>query len=187
MTVVATIAVLALAGEAAAGCFATLGMSVPRGIDAGERWTTRLQVMQHGVRPVPDARPTVTIANAETGETRTFRARRAAEPGRYAATVVFPSRGTWRLSGNDGFDAPDGSWRCSQNHTFGTVAVGPTPPGTAAPPAAPGKTPVPAPATAPAKEGVSVGLWVALAGIGLAFAALGGAALVGRPRRRVAA
>jgi hypothetical protein len=182
-TVVTAIAVLALAGEAAAGCFATLGMSVPRGVDAGERWTARLQVMQHGVRPVPDARPTVTITNAETGETRTFRARAAAEPGRYAATVVFPSRGAWRLSGNDGFDARDGSWRCSQNHTFGAVAIGPTPPNTAAPPGAPGEAPAPA----PAKEGVSVGMWLALAGIGLAFAVLAGAALVGRPRRRVAA
>lgn len=185
MTVVAAVAALALASEAAAGCFATLGMSLPRGVDAGERWNARLEVMQHGVRPVPDARPTVTITNAKTAETRTFGARPAGEPGRYVAAVVFPSRGTWKLSGNDGFDAADGSWRCSQNHTFGTVAIGPSGPGTPAPPAAPSQAPASAPATA--NDGVPVGVWVAVAAIGLAVAALAGAALAGRPRRRVTA
>ena len=184
MTMVTAVAVLALAGEAAAGCFATLGMSVPPSqLDVGERWTARLQVLQHGVRPVPDARPTVTIANAETGETRTVRGRPASEPGRYVAAVVFPSRGTWRLSGNDGFDAADGSWRCSQEHTFGTVSIGPTPAATPTPPAAPSA----APARVAADEGGSLGVWLAVAGIGVAVAALAGAVLAGRPRRRLAA
>jgi hypothetical protein len=173
---------LALASEAAAGCFATLGMSLPpRDADPGTTWTARLQVMQHGVRPVPGARPTVTIENRSTGERRTFRARPAGGPGRYVAAVVFPARGAWRLSGNDGFDAADGSWRCSQNHSFGTVAIGVPSTAPPAPPAAPGEAPV----VARDEAGGALGLWLAVAGVAFAVVALGLSAALGRPRRGV--
>lgn len=184
-TLVIAALALVLASEAAAGCFATLGMSLPRGIDAGERWNVRLQVMQHGVRPVPNAQPTVTIVNGTTGERRTFKGRALKKAGDYAATVVFPSRGRWHLSGNDGFNDPGGAWRCSQKHTFGLASIG-VPPPSAPPSAPPPSTPESAPVAAASEENGRTGLWIGLGAGGLALGALAAAALLARPRGRVA-
>jgi len=173
---------LAFASEASAGCFATLGMNLPNDVGAGDTWTAKLEVRQHGQRLIPDAQPTVSIVNDETGERHRFDATSTGRAGFYTAKVVFPSNGTWRLSGNDGFNAPDGSWRCSTTHTFGSVSIGVPPPAASPPPA----VPAPEPVAVAREDGGRTGLWIGL-GTGLvALAALAAAVAFGRPRGRVA-
>lgn len=126
---VVVLVVLALAGPAGAGCWATVGVSTPpAGLLAGDRWTAELTILQHGRGPLPkevDAKPTVTIVNADTGETRSFPARPDdSAAGTYRAQVVFPTGGSWAYEVYDGFDnwngAPVG---CAKTHTFGAVEV----------------------------------------------------------------
>ena len=157
-------------------------MNLPKDVRAGETWTAKLEVRQHGERLIPDARPTVTIVNAETGERRSFDAVSTGRAGFYTAEVVFPSNGHWRLSGNDGFNAPDGSWRCSTDHTFGSVSIGVPPPAASSPPTAPSPEPV----AATRDEGGREGLWIGIGAGIVALAALAAAIAFGRPRGRVA-
>jgi hypothetical protein len=119
---------LVLAGDALAGCWATVGISpLPTDVAAGERWNVDVRVLQHGRTPLADATPKVVIANAKTGETRSFAASGRGDPGMYQAAVVFPAAGDWSVAVGDGFPVPE----CAQTHTFGTFVIGPsaTPPG----------------------------------------------------------
>lgn len=120
---------LAQAGAASAGCWATVGLAPPpAGIQPGTTWTAELTVLQHGVNALPNAstaRPTVTIANAETGERRTFVARATGDPRVFSADVVFPSAGSWRYEVYDDFSSWEGEPApCAQTHTFAAVSVG---------------------------------------------------------------
>src|ERR671914_112659 len=58
---------LAYPEVAGAGCWATVTLAPPpAGTAAGDVWTARLTVLQHGRNPLPDAadaRPTLTISN----------------------------------------------------------------------------------------------------------------------------
>lgn len=124
------LAALAVAAPAGAGCWATVGLAPPPAtISLGNAWTAELTVLQHGRNPLPDAadaKPTVTIVNADTGERRTFRAK-ATDPagGVYTARVVFPSKGAWSYQVHDGFNTAGGEpVPCAQTHTFGSVDVG---------------------------------------------------------------
>jgi hypothetical protein len=114
--VIAMAAVLVLPGGAAAGGFATVGLSsLPDGTPPGTPWHVTLTILQHGRTPLPDLRPAVSIRSADGKTTRTFAAKPAGKAGLYAADVVFPSAGRWRYTVADGF---------SQTHRFAPVAIG---------------------------------------------------------------
>jgi hypothetical protein len=50
------LAALAFAAPASAGCWATAGLAPPsEGTAAGQVWTARITVLQHGRNPLPDA------------------------------------------------------------------------------------------------------------------------------------
>jgi hypothetical protein len=109
-------AALALPAGAAAGGFATVGLSsLPDGTAPGTPWHVTLTILQHGRTPLADLRPAVSIRSADGRTTRTFAAKPAGKPGLYTADVVFPSAGRWRYTVNDRF---------SQIHAFAPVAIG---------------------------------------------------------------
>ena len=109
----ALVIALALPAAAAAGGWATAGVSPPPpGIGPGDTWQAELTLLQHGVTPLEGVSPTITITGPET---RTFEFAPTGEPGVYVTDVVFPSAGTWRYSVDDNF---------SQVHTFAPVQVG---------------------------------------------------------------
>jgi hypothetical protein len=165
---------LALAGTAQAGCWATVGLAAtPVGVGAGEAWTAELTVLQHGRTPLPDATPAVVISNA-AGEMKTFPAKSTSPAdGRYEATVVFPSAGSWSVAVEDGFPVPE----CAQLHTFGTHAIAAGTPPAEPPPVAP------EPVAAPNRDGGGVPVTALALGLGFGTLALAGAGLAVRARR----
>jgi hypothetical protein len=121
---------LGSAAPASAGCWATVALAPPPAdAAAGEVWTARITILQHGRNPLPDAataKPTLTIVNRTTGQRQTFAAR-ASDPtgGRYEARVVFPSAGSWRYEIFDGFTSWNGEPApCGANHKFAAVQIG---------------------------------------------------------------
>lgn len=121
LTLVATaVAALAVAGAAQAGCMATVGLSsLPKATHkAGQPWVVTIRVLQHGVRPMPDATPEVRIRNA-AGKLFVFRAAKTKVVGSYRARVVFPKAGRYALAVYDGF--PGGA--CARVHTFRPVVI----------------------------------------------------------------
>lgn len=117
---------LVLAADATAGCFATAGLTAPSAtVGPGDIWTAQITVKQHGVRPIPDAKPTLTI-QGEDGARKTFAAKPTSKVGVYAASVVFPASGQWSYEVDDGFvgGAKGQTWDCSTTHTFGSVTIG---------------------------------------------------------------
>lgn len=126
----ALLVALMSAAPASAGCWATVGLAPPpSGTSAGDVWTAKITVLQHGQNPLPDARdasPKVTIVNRASGKSQTFVAR-ASDPtaGRYLARVVFPSAGRWSYEVFDGFTSWNGDPApCAQTHTFASVQIG---------------------------------------------------------------
>ena len=106
---------LLLPAAALSGGFATVQLSsLPAGTDEGGTWTPTLTILQHGVTPLDGLQPAVRITDG-TGETTTFAAKPAGEPGTYVAEVAFPSAGMWRFEIWDGF---------SQTHTYSPVTIG---------------------------------------------------------------
>jgi hypothetical protein len=175
---------LVSAGTASAGCMATVGISPQPDVAAGETWTASIQVLQHGQTPMADATPSVIVANAATGEERTFPATLSdPERGVYLASVVFPSSGSWTVAVNDGFPVAE----CAQTHTFGTHSIA-----AAAPPSEPPAAAEPAAVAAPAsgdvadEGGGSLAVPLGL-GLGLGLLAAVGATLAVRARRNRAA
>jgi hypothetical protein len=107
-------AALLLAAPAAAGGFATAGLSPPDGgIGAGDTWNAEVTILQHGVTPLVGISPVVSISKG--GETHRFAAVPTRKDGVYLAKVAFPSEGTWRYQVDDGF---------SQTHSFAPVQIG---------------------------------------------------------------
>jgi hypothetical protein len=97
------LAVLAPAEVAQAGGWATVELgATPSGLETGKPWRVELIVKQHGVTPMANVAPSVTIEN-DAGATRTFPARPAGRVGHYVADVTFPSAGAWRARFSDGF------------------------------------------------------------------------------------
>jgi hypothetical protein len=87
-----------------AGGFATTGLSsTPDGLRAGQPWKVELTVLQHGRTPLSDLSPEIVTIDAD-GNRTTFRAKPAAKPGHYAATVRFPKPGQWSYAVYDGFN-----------------------------------------------------------------------------------
>jgi hypothetical protein len=76
---------------------------LPTGVDAGETWRTEITVLQHGVTPLTDLSPVITIRERDTGEWRDVSATATDEPGIYAASVVFPEEGEWNVIVESGF------------------------------------------------------------------------------------
>lgn len=124
------LAVLAFAAPASAGCWATVGVAPPpANLGAGDVWAAEITVLQHGRNPLPEAanaKPTVTIVNADTGEQKTFAATSVnPEAGVYRAEVVFPSNGSWSYQVYDGFDRWNGeAVPCGSTHTFAALDIG---------------------------------------------------------------
>jgi MYXO-CTERM domain-containing protein len=116
---VLALAALALAPAAAAGGWATVGVS-PLPSEDDSDWNVTLIVKQHGRTPLDGVQPTITIRNTGSGETKTFAAKPAGKPGTYTATVRFPSNGTWAYEVYDGFTQYGGA----QTHTFKPVTIG---------------------------------------------------------------
>jgi hypothetical protein len=168
---------LVQAGVASAGCNATVGLAPPpAGIGPGTTWTAEMTVLQHGVRPLPNAataHPTLTIVNDETGARKTFTSQPTDDPAVFVADVVFPAAGTWSYEVYDDFTAlEDGTAApCAQTHSFAAVSVGGAPAGGGGePPTAAPANPVSA--VAPAGDGFPV--WPV---VGAALAALAALAL----------
>ena len=120
--VATVVAALAVTGAASAGCMATVGLSsLPKpGLQAGQPWVVTIRVLQHGRRPMPDARPEVRIRNA-AGTLFVFKARKTSVVGSYRARVVFPKAGRYALGVYDGFPYAD----CARVHTFRSVLIVP--------------------------------------------------------------
>lgn len=111
---VVVIVSLAFAAPAAAGGWATAGLSPPGGgVGAGDTWNAEITLLQHGVTPLDGVQPAVIIRNGKTE--KRFAATPSGEPGVYTAKVTFPSAGTWTYLVDDGF---------SQVHSFKPVAIG---------------------------------------------------------------
>ena len=119
---VAAAAGLLVAASAQAGCMATVGLSsTPKaGIAAGQPWIVTIRVLQHGIRPMPDAKPEVRIKRAN-GKLIVFKTTKTAKVGSYRARVVFPAAGTYTLGVYDGFPVKE----CAVVHTFNNVVVAP--------------------------------------------------------------
>jgi hypothetical protein len=118
--VAAVVAGLALAGVAQAGCMATVGLSsTPKaGQAAGVPWVVTIRVLQHGVRPMSDAKPAVRIRD-RAGSLLVFKGTATAKVGSYRARVVFPNAGRYSVSVYDGFPAK----QCARIHTFKPVVI----------------------------------------------------------------
>jgi hypothetical protein len=100
---VLVLAVLVPAGVAQAGGWATVELGeAPSGLVAGQPWRVELIVKQHGITPMADVTPSITVAN-DDGATETFPARPTDRVGHYIAEVTFPTSGTWSARISDGF------------------------------------------------------------------------------------
>jgi hypothetical protein len=164
---------LAAAGTALAGGWATVGVSPgpPDGGGPGSTWNVNLEVLQHGRTPLDGIVPTIAIHNTDTGATQTFTAKATGEPGMYAAKVVFPTKGTWEYTIDDGF---------SRTHTFKAIAIGD------APAAAIRSAREPTPAPAPAGDSGSFSVPWTIAGSAAIVLALGALFLIARRPRHAA-
>jgi hypothetical protein len=117
---------LVVPGVAKAGCMATVGLSsTPKpGLQAGQPWVVTIRVLQHGVTPMPDAKPVVRIRNAE-GKLFRFKADKTSVVGSYRARVVFPAAGEYRLAVYDGFPFARYHANCARVHNFKSVLIEP--------------------------------------------------------------
>ena len=107
-------ALLVLPAGAAAGGFATVGLSsTPDGLAPGAPWNVELEILQHGRTPLEHLSPAVTITSGDV--TRTFAATPAGRAGFYRASVTFPHAGSWTYVVDDGFTA---------RHPYPAVAIG---------------------------------------------------------------
>jgi YtkA-like len=121
ITAVVLASSLVAAGAAGAGGWATAGLGPPDdGISAGDKWDAQVTILQHGRTPLSGVKPTVTIRNQKTGETKTFPAKPTGKTGVYEAEVVFPEAGRWTYEVYDGFTQYGGA----KTHKFGAVSVG---------------------------------------------------------------
>lgn len=119
LIVTATAALAVFAGTAQAGCMATIGLSPVRDTAVvGEPWVVTIRVLQHGVKPMADARPVIRIRKAGS-KSISFRGTRTGRVGSYRARVVFPSAGRYVVSVYDGFPVK----ACARVHTFRSVTV----------------------------------------------------------------
>jgi hypothetical protein len=126
LIVVATIAAALIASSAAsAGGWATVGLDpLPDGVAPGDTWNTNMTIKQHGMTPLTGLSPTITITREDSGLTKQFFATETDAPGVYAASVVFPEAGQWRIVADSTFG--------ESRLTYGPVSIEPSPVGTGA-------------------------------------------------------
>lgn len=104
----AVVVLLALALPAWAGGFAVVTLDeLPTNVVAGQPLAIGFMVRQHGVSPMTGIIPTLIARHPDTGETLRATALPEGARGHYAATITFPSSGTWRWVINDGFATSD--------------------------------------------------------------------------------
>ena len=82
--------------RAFAGGWAVITLEeIPRQPQVGEAITVAFVVRQHGRTPMVDLHPVITARNEATGAALTEEATAEGEPGRYVASLTFPSAGEW--------------------------------------------------------------------------------------------
>ncbi|MDQ3672642.1 MAG: hypothetical protein M3364_09460 [Actinomycetota bacterium] len=120
ITLSALIVALAASATASGGGWASVGFApLPDGTAAGETWTPKITVLQHGRTPLGGLSPVVTITGNDSMET--FTATETSEVGVYEASVVFPESADWRIVVDSGFG--------ESNVTYGPVRIGSAPTG----------------------------------------------------------
>ena len=103
ITLLLVLAVLIPAEAAQAGGWATVELGeAPSGLEAGKPWRVELIVKQHGVTPMANVTPSITIVSSKGAE-HLFPAHPTGRIGHYVADVDFPSAGTWSARISDGF------------------------------------------------------------------------------------
>jgi hypothetical protein len=103
ITVLSALAVLALPAAAHAGGWASVSISpLPGGTQPGKPWKPKLTVLQHGQSPMQGITPAVIIKGPD-GKQQRFDAKPTDEIGVYQANVVFPTKGTYTYTVDDGF------------------------------------------------------------------------------------
>jgi hypothetical protein len=113
--VIVGLLMLVLPASAAAGGWATVGLSsLPDGTPAGGTWIVDIEVRQHGMTPLPGVEPAVLVRGPDGGVQR-FAAKPAESPGDYRAEVTFPTSGTFSYEVDDGF---------GRRHAFAPVEIG---------------------------------------------------------------
>jgi hypothetical protein len=111
---VAALAALALAPVAEAGCWAEVTLS---SMPTSRVWNVKVTPLQHGVTPLPNAKPRIEIRRG-SGAWKVFVARRTVKSGVFRARVVFPSTGKWQLRVWDGFEP-----MCARYHRYAAVTI----------------------------------------------------------------
>ena len=95
---VALLLSLVVAIPAFAGGWAVITLDeLPTGVVAGEPLTIGFTVLQHGITPMNELAPTVTVMLPRE-EKLAFRAEADHKPGHYTATLTFPKEGKWEWS-----------------------------------------------------------------------------------------
>lgn len=90
------VALFLLAGPASAGGWVAITLDeLPGQVRAGEEVRVGFMVRQHGVTPINNVQPAVTLTHAESGETITAEAQQVGRTGHFEATIVFPEAGEW--------------------------------------------------------------------------------------------
>jgi hypothetical protein len=96
LTALAATLILASAALAGGWANAVMDESPSDPPSAGEPITIGFTLLQHGITPVNDPAPTVTVRNAATGEELSVTATQEGASGHWVAVITFPSDGTWR-------------------------------------------------------------------------------------------
>jgi cytochrome c2 len=97
--VIALFLTLILTLPALAGGWAVITLDeLPQQVDPTEPLHIGFMVRQHGIRPMEDLDPTITLWNRATGERFVAHAQPEGETGHYSAVFSFPSTGTWEWS-----------------------------------------------------------------------------------------
>jgi hypothetical protein len=161
--VVAAAAAALLAAGAAAKEGGVELSSAPYGLNAGDKWTPTLRLIDGTPEMLEQAKPGIEIRNGKTGEVRDFAATPTDDPGVYTVDVVFPHEGFWTYQAYDGVS--------DRAYEFPVVYIG----GPLGAPAAP---------VTPAADGESLPAWPFIAG-GIAFAILVAAAAFALRQRRL--
>jgi hypothetical protein len=100
--VAAAAAALLAAGAAAKEGGVELSSAPPYGLDAGDKWTTTLRLIDGTPEMLKQAKPRIEIENGKTGDRSDFAATPTDKPGVYTVDVVFPHKGFWTYSAYDG-------------------------------------------------------------------------------------
>jgi LPXTG-motif cell wall-anchored protein len=93
---------LVAAPAALAGGWATAGLSsTPAGTGPGAPWNVDITLMQHGRTPLEGMQPAIVVTDSAGKETR-FAGKEVGN-GVYRTSVVFPERGRYTYTVDDGF------------------------------------------------------------------------------------